>query len=146
MDSNEKPTTRLIAARVLSHENEAEYERVLEVYQSLYLPASEHENFLVSQMAQAQWKVTRILRLLAIAVHDVIPEGKVDQGPDARIVSYMRERSADVMALLHRWVVAAEKSYHRAQRELRRGRTRKASKRALRKLPVGDLGDFAPRA
>src|SRR5260370_24941639 len=44
---------------VLPHEDRTQFNALLERYQSEFEPASTHEEFLVSQMAGARWKLDR---------------------------------------------------------------------------------------
>ncbi len=65
-------------------------------------PDNEHESFLVNQMIEARWRLARMNRLEAAAFDAILAPGPATT-PDAQIVAHM---------------AAAERSYHRAHREL----------------------------
>src|SRR5205085_8208049 len=48
---------------VLPHEDRNQFNALLERYQSDFAPTTAHEEFLVSQMAGARWKLDRIERI-----------------------------------------------------------------------------------
>lgn len=140
---------------VLQHEDQSAFDRLLEKYRSEFTPKTEHESFLVEQLAQSRWRLDRIRRLETIAFEQLLlaDETELDETcPDARIVAKLARRTSDPLAVLHRYAVAAERSYYRAYRELSQGRTRakrnEASeaqlwlKEQLQQLPLPPIPDF----
>jgi hypothetical protein len=140
---------------VLPHEDQAAYDALLEKYRSEFGPQTEHESFLVEQLAQSRWRLDRIRRFETIAFEHLLLDSRNDvdeTNPDARIVARLTWRTADPIAVLQRYATAAERSYYRAHRELTQGRTREKRneakdaqvwlKQQLEQIPVEPLPDF----
>ena len=106
---------------VLAHENKAEHAALSAALTNEFRPKGEHENFLVRQMIQARWKLTRIERFEQLAFEQILTEPDGDSDPDARILSAM-SRNGNVLDKLERYRAAAERSYYKAHRELIQGR------------------------
>lgn len=105
---------------VLPHEDQEEFDALVESYRDEFQPVGQHRNFLVNQMAQARWQLARAQRLEACLLEQMMLDpGSPADSPDARIVANMLTRSADPIAALQRYAANAERSYHRAHREFR---------------------------
>lgn len=102
---------------LLPGENPEDYAALLRAYESEFHPATPHEEFLVSQLAQSRWKLDRIERLQAEAVNQMLAATGPAQSPDASIVTALSQPGA-VYDRLQRYAAQAERSYHRAHREL----------------------------
>jgi hypothetical protein len=112
------------AFTVLPHENQQEFDEGLTKYRTEFAPVGEHESFLVELMAQARWRLQRIERLEAEAYEEVLTEpGNAGRSPDGRILSAMGS-PGNVFDKLRRYAAAAERSYHKAHRELEQSRAR----------------------
>jgi hypothetical protein len=118
--------------KVLPHEDQSAFDDLLRKYRAEFTPRNQHETFLVEQLAQSRWRLDRIRRFEGIAFEQLLLDG-VDapdfrnasgQNPDATIVVKLAARTNDPVAVLHRYAVAAERSYYRAHRELTQGRAR----------------------
>ena len=55
---------------VLPHEDRDEYNALLQRYTSEFEPATAHEEFLLSQMTGARWKLDRLERRAVPALHN----------------------------------------------------------------------------
>ncbi len=114
------------AFQVLAHEDQAEFDALLAAYKSEFAPQTEHERFLVQQLTQARWKMSRIERYESLALDQML-SGEIDEtNPEASLVAKMAEKTKDLIAALHRYAVSAGRSYHRAASELMQGRARES--------------------
>jgi hypothetical protein len=110
-----------IAARpftVLAHENQAEFDRSLAAFGAEHRPTTEHQKFLVQQLAVHRWLVDRARRLEARAFDHLAGASPDLSDTDARIVSRMFETNPKSLDIIQRYAAQAEKSYYRAWREL----------------------------
>ncbi len=147
--------------QVLAHEGQSDFDEMLAAYQTEFAPQTENERFLVQQLTQARWKMSRIERYQALAF-DQLLDSEIDElNPEARLVAKLAEKTKDLPALLHRYAVSAERSYHRAVRDLTQARTRESRdqsrelrnkadaakiwlKESLQAMPANPLPDFDP--
>ena len=117
---NTTTTTSPVARRftVLAHENQAEFDRMLSAFQFQYRPRTEHEKFLVNQLAISSWRLERGRRFEARAL-DQLAGAPVDPAdPDARIVARMFESNPKALAAIQNSAAQAERSYYRAWRQI----------------------------
>lgn len=102
--------------RVLVHESQSDFDLLTFALFEEFNPQDEHQLFLVNEMAQARWRMSRIDRLEAKAFEAML------NGPDAtadgRIVAYLSKNNRDPLTLLLRYRAAAERAYFKAAREL----------------------------
>ncbi len=105
--------------RVLPHEDQSAFGRLLDTLARELTPATEHERFLVTQMAESRWRLDRISRFEAIAYEHLL-EQPDEANPDHVIVLKLSAKTANVFDLLQRYATAAERSYYKAHRELTR--------------------------
>ena len=93
---------------VLPSEDRSQFTALLECYRSEWKPESAHQEFLVSQMTGARWKLDRIERMETnmFAVLDDPSKAFTD-----------KETSAG-FAKLERYRASLERTYHRCAREL----------------------------
>ena len=105
---------------VLAYENRDDYKKLLADYTDEYEPDTIHQNFLVSQLAGAQWRLNRIQRIENAAIDLIIgaPEELTDS-PDHKIAQRMLDSGGDPLPRLERYRASVERSYHRAKKELR---------------------------
>jgi hypothetical protein len=105
------------AFTVLAHEDQSEFDRVLQELRSYYRPQNIVQAMLVDQMAQAQWFVARARRLQTVA-YNLLAGVEDGADPDTRIVTAMQASNADLIGRLERYAAAAERSFQKAYREL----------------------------
>ena len=106
---------------VLPHEDQSAYTELLETLRKELTPATEHEKFLVCQMAESRWRLDRTQRFEAIAYEQLL-DGYDKTRPDHVIVMKLTNRTANIFDLLLRYRTAAERSYYKAHHELTQGR------------------------
>jgi hypothetical protein len=111
---------------VLPHEDLAAFHRVLDGYLDTFSPRNDHESFLVLRMVESRWKLTRLKRMEAALVQQMVGQDTAHTDPDAVIVAAMLAGSANAYASLQRYAAAAERSYYKAKQELERERARAA--------------------
>jgi hypothetical protein len=112
------------AFTVLPHENQDEYNQLLAAYRDEFHPQGVHQDFLVEQMAQHRFKLTRIHRLEQSAFEQILTEPNAnDDSPDGRILAALGA-SGNVLDKLQRYAAASERAYYRAHRELEQARAR----------------------
>lgn len=107
------------AFRVLAHEDQEEFDRLLEDLRAYHRPRDIHQRLLVDQLAKSQWLLARAQRLQAVA-YDLLAGAEDASGPDAAIVKAMRAANPDVIGRLERYANSAERSFYKAYRELRK--------------------------
>ncbi len=106
---------------VLPHEDHDAYAQLCETLQKEHIPTTEHERFLVTQMAESRWRLDRTHRFEAVAFDQFLDEYD-ETNPDHIIVRELTNRTSNIMDLLQRYRTAAERSYYKAHRELTQGR------------------------
>lgn len=107
---------------VLPHEDRGQFQALLERYRSDFAPSSAHEEFLVSQMAGARWKLDRIERL-EMAILAPLADPADPATTDSLIAQAIAEKDTGAaLARLDRYRASLERTYHRCARELRASR------------------------
>ena len=99
------------AATVLGHENQAEFNSLLESLIEEFGAQSQHERFLVEQMAQANWRIARIDRIENATLDQIAKAGDPQLHPDARIAAHLLSSGAAVLNALQRSRTADQNSY-----------------------------------
>ena len=107
------------AFKVLAHEDQQEFDGLLEDMRVCYRPRDIHQKLLVDQMAKSQWLLARAQRLQTVA-YDLLAGAQNDSDPDTAIVKAMRAANPDIIGRLERYVASAERSFYKAHRELTR--------------------------
>jgi hypothetical protein len=107
------------AFRVLAHEDQEEFDRLVEEMRTYHRPRDIHQRLLVDQMAKSQWLLARAQRLQAVA-YDLLAGAQDDFDPDTAIVNAMRATNPDIIGRLERYAANAERSFYKAHRELTR--------------------------
>ena len=105
------------AFRVLAHEDQEEFDQLVEELRACHHPRDIHQRLLVDQMAKSQWLLARAQRLQAIA-YDLLAGVENDSDPDTAIVKAMRASNPDIIGRLERYAASAERSFYKAHREL----------------------------
>src|ERR1700676_4940036 len=105
---------------VLAYENRGDYEKLVADYTDEYEPDTIHQNFLVSQLARARWRLNRIQRIENASIDLIIgAPAELTETPDHKIAQRMLDSGGDPLPRLERYRAAVERSYHRAVKELR---------------------------
>lgn len=107
-----------LAFTVLAHESQAEFDRTLAALRAEHQPLSQHQAFLVHQLAVNQWLLTRSQRLESKALDHLAGADPNPADPESRIVTRLFETNPKTLISLQRSAMHAEKSYYRAVREL----------------------------
>lgn len=131
------------AFTVLSSESQADYDAMLAGYAAEVQPQSQHEHFLVAQLAQSRWRILRVARLENRLLEQALETGAECSDPDAAILDHMRASGANLLNLLQRYRAAAERSYFKANTELRAscGRTQASRQAARQAALVREVAD-----
>jgi hypothetical protein len=87
---------------VLAHEDSEEFLRILRHYQQQVDLTDPEQAFLAEQLAQAQWRLTRVQRLTRLYFDLEVAGFSDNPSPDEIIVRNMEQRGNDVPATLHR--------------------------------------------
>ena len=105
---------------VLSYENRDEFNTLVENYSTEFAPQTKHEEYLVSQMAGARWRLDRVQRIENAAI-DLILVGsdETTDSPDHKLAQRMLDAGGDPLPRLERYRASIERSYHRAVKEFR---------------------------
>jgi len=106
------------AFRVLADENQEEFDSLVAKLTAEFVPANEHELFLVEQMAQSRWRLRRIQRFETAVLDQMLENGIQTPDPDRRIAAKLMLGGGDALSSLHRYATAAERSYYKAHKEL----------------------------
>ena len=106
------------AFKVLPHENQEEFDKLIRSYVAEFQPRTQEQRFLVTQMAQSQWRLARFQRIEAAVVAKMIAEADPGESGDDVIAGAMLAKTNNAFAALQRYAAAAERSYYRARREL----------------------------
>jgi hypothetical protein len=109
------------AFAVLSHEDQDEFDVLLARLRDEFQPASEHEQFLVEQMAQARWRLSRARRL-ETAMFEQMLKGVIPADDDQRIAAKLLNGGDRALGTMQRYATAAERSYYKAHAELLKSR------------------------
>ncbi len=105
------------ACRVLAHEDQQEFDQVLEDLRAYHGPRDIHQRLLVDQLAKSQWLLARAQRLQAVA-YDLLAGVEDENDAHVAIVNSMRASNPDVIGRLERYAASAERSFYQAYREL----------------------------
>ena len=94
---------------VLPGEDRSEFNALFEHYKSEWTPETAHQEFLVSQMTGARWKLARLERM----------ERDMFAALDSPEKAFTDKETGAAFAKLERYRVNLERTYHRSVRELR---------------------------
>jgi hypothetical protein len=107
------------AFKVLAHEDQEEFDQLVQDMRAYHRPRDIHQRLLVDQMAKSQWLLARAQRLQTVA-YDLLAGAQDESDPDTAIVNAMRASNPDLIGRLERYVRSAERSFYQAYRELTR--------------------------
>jgi len=104
---------------VLPHEDRNQFDSLLEQYKSDFEPATAHEEFLVSQMVGARWKLDRAGRI-ENAMFAALESPNDPATTEALMAqAFLDKDTGSGFARLDRYRASLERTYHRCARELR---------------------------
>jgi len=103
--------------RVLTNENQEEFDQLVAEYNRAFAPANVHERFLVEELAQARWRLARARRLEA-TVFANLTLGSDDSENDWRFINAIVTGSAAPFYAMQRYIASAERTSHRALKYL----------------------------
>jgi hypothetical protein len=110
------------AFTVLPHEDQDEFDVLLACLRDEFRPANGHEAFLVEQMAQSRWRLSRARRL-ETAMFDQMLMGEISlDDPDQKIAAKLLAGGDRALATIQRYATAAERSYYKAHAEMLKSR------------------------
>ena len=104
---------------VLPHEDRDQYNALLERYRSEEAPATAHQEFLVTQMTGARWKLERLERIESAMFAALESPGAPATTDAVMAQAFMEKDSGNGFARLDRYRASLERTYHRCARELR---------------------------
>ncbi len=104
---------------VLAHEDQDEFNQLIDCLTDEHQPANPHQAFLIDQLAIGTWNLARAQRLQTKAFEQLASPAFDTTDPDARIVARMFEANPNVLTTIQRYVAQAERSYYKAYRELK---------------------------
>jgi len=104
---------------VLPHEDRTQFNALLGRYQSDFAPVTAHEEFLVSQMAGARWKLDRAERIEIAMFAALESPGDLATTEVMMAQAFMDKDTATGFTRLDRYRASLERTYHRCARELR---------------------------
>jgi len=107
---------------ILPHEDRTQFNTLLERYQSDFAPGTAHEEFLVSQMAGARWKLDRAERIENAMFAALESPGDPDTTEALMAQAFLDKDTGTGFARLDRYRASLERTYHRCARELRASR------------------------
>jgi hypothetical protein len=106
------------AFTVLAHEDQDEFDELLQGLRDEHQPTTHHQGFLVDHLAKTQWLLARAQRLEAVAFDHLAGAELDPHDPDSAIILNMFKTNPNVLATLQRHAANAERSYYKAFREL----------------------------
>jgi len=104
---------------VLTHEDRTQFNALLERYQSDFAPVTAHEEFLVTQMAGARWKLDRAERIENAMFAALESPGDPATTEALMAQAFLDKDTGTGFARLDRYRASLERTYHRCARELR---------------------------
>lgn len=104
---------------VLPHENRAEFNALIERYQAEHKPKTAHQEFLVSLMAAAQWKLQRAGRIETAMFSALDNSGDPAAAEAAMAQAFLNHEKSGAFARLERYRASLERTWQRCAHELR---------------------------
>jgi hypothetical protein len=111
------------ASIVIPGEDPADYDALTAHYHQEFRPQSASESFHVDTMLRADWQKRRLQNVEADLYHTVLAESP---GNSLAAVLLAESPAAKLLARVQRQIAAFERSWHRANNELRRAREQQA--------------------
>ncbi|MGA2185236.1 MAG: hypothetical protein ABSH47_19630 [Bryobacteraceae bacterium] len=103
--------------RVLTNENQEEFDELIAEYHRTFAPTNTHEQFLVEEMVQARWRLARVRRLEAAVIEQIV--GLADPAnADSALAAALINNATGPLITLQRYAAAIERSGYRALQQL----------------------------
>lgn len=99
--------------RVLTNENQEEFDQLVAEYHRAFAPANVHERFLVEELAQARWRLARARRLEA-TVFTNLAGGPDDSEFDWNFINALITGQAPPFYAMQRYIAGAERTSYKA--------------------------------
>ena len=112
------------ASIVIPGEDPADYDALADYYLQEFRPRSASESFHVATMLRADWQKRRLQSVEADLYHTVLAESP---GNSLAAVLLAESPAAKLLARVQRQIAAFERTWHRANTELRRARAQAES-------------------
>ncbi|MGA2183538.1 MAG: hypothetical protein ABSH47_10960 [Bryobacteraceae bacterium] len=103
--------------RVLTNENQQEFDELIAEYHRTFAPTNTDEQFLVEKMAQSRWRLARVRRLEAAVIEQMVGLGD-PADCDAVLAAALINNAAGPFLALQRYAAAIERSGYRALHQL----------------------------
>ena len=103
--------------RVLTNENQEEFDQLVAEYHRAFAPANVHERFLVEELAQARWRLARARRLEAAVITNVVGDLN-DPEYDSHFINALVIGSAAPFYVMQRYIASAERTSYKALKYL----------------------------
>ena len=128
------------AFTILPHEDQEEFDILLICLRDEFRPANQHESFLVEQMAQSRWRLSRAQRLETAAFEQMLTGDESAGDPDSRIAANLLKGGDRALATLQRYAAAAERSYYKAHAELLKSRQLRNEAKTVETIDAAVVG------
>jgi len=128
------------AFTVLPHEDQEEFDILIACLRDEFQPANQHESFLVEQMAQSRWRLSRARRLETAMFDQMLMEDLTQDDPDQQIAAKLLTGGDRALATIQRYATAAERSYYKAHTELLRSRQMRNEAKLVADLDASVIG------
>ncbi len=119
--SNAKAAPGSSQAAVLPHESHDQYDRLAADYRAQFHPNGVHEEFLVTEMINSRWRLSRIERLQSAAFAQILGEPGAPAEADSRLLAAITQ-STGAIDKLECYAAAAKRAYYQAHRALQQAR------------------------
>jgi hypothetical protein len=108
------------AYTVLPHEDQDEFDELLENLRNEHRPTTHHQAYLIDQLAKTWWAVSRAQRLEARAFEHLAGVLEPSPGdPDSMIVAKMFKSNPNAINTLQRYITQNQNQYNKLWRELK---------------------------
>jgi len=128
------------AFTVLQHEDQDEFDILLACLRDEFHPANQHELFLVEQMAQSRWRLSRARRLETAIFDQMLMGDLTVEDPDQQIAAKLLAGGDRALATIQRYASAAERSYYKAHAELLKSRQARNEAKTVEDLDAAVIG------
>ena len=134
------------AFRVLAHEDQDEFDKALQSLRDEYEPYTEHQHFLVEQLAKSHWNLARAQRLLNRAFDHMAGLPMDEDDPDTAIIRHMFKTNPNAFQTLERHAKNCESSYYRAFAELKKAKQIQNEADSTPNMELAAMGRMLDRA
>src|SRR5688572_19199204 len=98
----------------LPHENPEEFAALLVALEEEHEAQTPSEKFLITEMARAQWKLTRIEHMEATVLAGIMAASSSPQEPWAAITEKLQNEPGNALKQLDRYAASARRAWHKA--------------------------------